>query len=648
MSIERINALQRADDEYSLLNQRRAIASTPGGLSKKMYSKIDRPTEETIQQYNQAHQRRPEGIPLVDADGDPILDDSGKQIIKYYQFHPVEAQPDLIDPLENTDAFTRDEQEYQIDGEQIRIELVNTLFELESNLKMINRELKSLEAMRGNVDDAQALEDEIIALTADRDNTAGEIQNTELSLEEIGHLKRQIEEKNLHNGAIIQANRKVNAERLKGYQEQLNVLNSGKFNMTQEPYESDQDYKQRLITHSQIEAPSEALYDAKVYASKEIRNKLKEIIKNDTVNDLIANSLSNEQKYNIMREWGAYAKAYKEIYGDYNPTQSVSDLITFFTNPLSSATFNSLKSKGKIQVTTPQAPQAVAKAHLLTHWDSPRFEINIVDDLLMITYKDNPNKKIFFKVVYKKKIGSGPIIACWSISSNEGSFDEVRSQSLKNFLDGEFDQDTIDSLFGVEVLNVTKVSSIDIAKSIIGKYGLEPSEVAKRKTTRTLSGPETVLGWGVSNKEIPQYSTFGNISINTRKLYYDNILTIRDKNGYQLAGMVPIKVSNEFVKLIVNILEGKKITMDDIEELKSTERQLYDHLIAIGKLQKEKPHKGDETIDKLKNQFEILRGEYEAGNNNPNIKKQIKTVLYKLYHFGKIQMTEVKDFLKQL
>ena len=112
--------------------------------------------------------------------------------------------------------------------------------------------------------------------------------------------------------------------------------------------------------------------------------------------------------------------------------------------------------------------------------------------------------------------------------------------------------------------------------------------------------------------------------------------------------MVPIKVSNEFVKLIINILEGKKITMDDIEELKSTERQLYDHLIAIGKLQKEKPHKGDETIEKLKNQFEILRGEYDAGNNNPNIKKQIKTILYKLYHFGKIQMTEVKEFLKQL
>ena len=85
-----------------------------------------------------------------------------------------------------------------------------------------------------------------------------------------------------------------------------------------------------------------------------------------------------------------------------------------------------------------------------------------------------------------------------------------------------------------------------------------------------------------------------------------------------------------------------------LEELKSTERQLYDHLIAIGKLQKEKPHKGDETIEKLKNQFEILRGEYDAGNNNPNIKKQIKTILYKLYHFGKIQMTEVKEFLKQL
>ena len=646
MSIERINALQKADDEYSLLNQRRAIASTPGGLSKKMYAKIDRPTEETIQQYNRAHQQQPQLVGSVDINGDPILDENGNQVMKRYLFHPIQSEPLLVDPLTGINAFTRDERDYQADGEQIRVELVNTLFELEQNLKDINRELLSLIAMRGNVDDVQALEDEILAVTTDRDNTAGEITRAGQSLEEIGILKSQIDDKNLHNGAVIQANRQTNAIRLKEFQEQLNVLNAGKFNMTQEPYESDQDYKQRLISHSQIEAPSEALYDAKVYASKEIRNKLKDIIKNDVVNDLIANSLSNEQKYNVMREWGAYSKAYKEIYGDYNPTQSVSDLVAFFTNPLTNATFNSLKSRGKIQTVAPTI--IPLKAQLLTHWDSPRFEIDIVNDVLKITYKDDPAKKLYFKVVFKKKIGSGPIIACWSIVGDEGTFDEIRAHPIRNYLDSEFDQDTIDSLFGVEVLNVNKIASSDIAKSIVSKYGLEPSEIAKRKTIQTLSGPDTVLGWGVKSKEIPQYSNFGNISINTRKLYYDNILTIRDKNGYQLAGMVPIKVSNEFVKLIINILEGKKITIDDIEELKSTERQLYDHLIAIGKLQKEKPHKGDETIEKLKNQFEILRGEYDAGNNNPNIKKQIKTILYKLYHFGKIQMTEVKEFLKQL
>ena len=112
MSLEKISALNRADDEYLLIDQRRAIASTPSGLKNRMYKKIDRPTEETIQQYNKAHQQVPELVPLVDEDGEPILDENGKQIMKRYLFHPVEAKPDLEDPLEGIDAYTENEKNF--------------------------------------------------------------------------------------------------------------------------------------------------------------------------------------------------------------------------------------------------------------------------------------------------------------------------------------------------------------------------------------------------------------------------------------------------------------------------------------------------------------------------------------------------------
>ena len=351
MSIEKINALQRADDEYSLLNQRRAIASTPGGLSKKMYKKIDRPTEETIQQYNQAHQRQPELVPIVNENGDPVLDEEGKQVMKRFLFHPVEAKPDLDDPLMGIDALTADEEDYLREGEQVKSDLLVQYEKIDKELKTRLKLLKETENRRGTVADEMALEGIITNIISARDEKILELENIKNYIDSVSKLKYDIEKKNQHNKAIIEGNRKNNAIKLKSYQEQLNLLNSGKFNMKQEPYESDEDYKQRLITHSQIEAPSEALYDAKVYASKEIRNKLKEIIKNDVVIDLISNSLTNEQKYNIMREWGGYAKSYKEIYGEYNPTQSVSDLVAFFINPLSNVTFNALKSRGKIETT---------------------------------------------------------------------------------------------------------------------------------------------------------------------------------------------------------------------------------------------------------------------------------------------------------
>ena len=650
MSIEKIRALQRADDEYSLLNQRRAIASTPGGLSRKMYKKIDRPTEETIQQYNQAHQRQPELVGVIDENGDPVVDDEGNQIMKRYLFHPVEAKPDLDDPLEGIDALTPDEEDYVRNGYQIKSDLLVEYERIDKELKTLLKLLKETENRRGTVADELVLEGIITNITNARDDKILELQTIQGLIDGVNQVKYDIEQKDLHNKAIIEGNRQNNAIKLKAYQEQLNLLNSGKFNMTQEPYESDEDYKQRLISHSQIEAPSEALYDAKVYASKEIRNKLKEIIKNDVVIDLIANSLTNEQKYNIMREWGSYAKAYKEIYGDYNPTQTVTDLVAFFTNPLSNATFNALKSRGKIETTGVKK----AEVPLLSPIQTDNFVADVEDNLIIITRLNKEgaspfktDEVVYIKVVKKsnKKGKSDLLLILFSKTGLENSFVNLESDPIYDLLQDTYGwPDYFVNEFRMDMLELTAFKSdTPNATKLINKFKVVAVDTAKVLTKK----PET-YGWGVKQKEIPQYSPFGNITINTRKLYYDNVLSIRDKNGYQMHGMTPVKVSNDFTKLIFDILENKNITIDDLDLIKPSERLLYDHLIVAGKLHKEKPNKADETGEKLKRQFEILEGEYNAGNNNPNIKKQIKTILYKLYHFGKINMVEVKDYLKQL
>lgn len=648
MSLEKISALNRADDEYLLIDQRRAIASTPSGLKNRMYKKIDRPTEETIQQYNKAHQQVPELVPLVDEDGEPILDENGKQIMKRYLFHPVEAKPDLEDPLEGIDAYTENEKEFLRDGETIRKEIQTEYNRVEKEFKTMSKLLKEVESRRGNVADELALESQIENITIARDNLAEDLKQVAQGFELLDNEKYSISQKDLHNKAIIESNRGKNKIKLKEYQEQLNLLNRGAFNMVQEPYESDEDYKQRLISHSQIEAPSEALYDARVYASKEIRNKFKEIIKNDTIIDLIANSLTNEQKYNIMKEWGSYAKQYKEIYGDYNPTQSVTDLVTFFTNPINVDMFKTYKSRGKVE-SAPVAPVAITLAQ------TDNFIIDVQDDIIQI---DRLNKlteppqrtgeRIFFRVALQPGKALSYMVV-YSRTGAENSFVELKAEPFKSMLQNEygFQPNLVDEIREQVLEFPTLLSSNANAKKLMTKYKIK-GDVEGKTVSKKRGSNQAVYGWGIENKEVPPYSQFGNIRINTKKLYYDDVLSIRDKNGYQLQGMSPVKVSPNFTKLIIEILENKPVTMSDIEQLKSNERQLYDHLIAVGKLHKEKPHKIDETTERLKNQLEILEGEFNAGNNNPNIKRQIKTLLYKLHHFGTINSSQIKDYLKQL
>ena len=648
MSLEKISAMNRADDEYLLIDQRRAIASTPSGLKNKMYKKIDRPTEETIQQYNKAHQQVPELVPLVDEDGEPILDEEGKQIMKRYLFHPVEAKPDLDDPLEGIDPYTRDEQFYINEGEIYRKRIQGNYAAAEGRHKAISNILKDLRARRGTVADELALEAIINNTEDERRRIENELDMIETEFIFLDKNKSSLAQKDLHNKAIIESNREKNKIKLKEYQEQLNLLNRGAFNMVQEPYESDEDYKQRLISHSQIEAPTEALYDARVYASKEIRNKLKEIIKNDTINDLIANSLTNEQKYNIMKEWGSYAKQYKEIYGDYNPTQSVTDLVTFFTNPVNVDMFKTFKSRGKVEV-APVAPVAITLAQ------TENFEMDVQNDIIQIErlnkIADPPQRtgeRIFFRVALQPNKAQNHMVL-YSRTGAEDSFVELKAEPFKTMLQNEygFQQSLVDEI-KERILEFTSfLSSNANAIKLMNKFKIK-GDVAGKTISKKRGSLQAVYGWGIENKEVPPYSQFGNIRINTKKLYYDDVLSIRDKNGYQLQGMSPVKVSPNFTKLIIEILENKPVTMLDIEQLKSNERQLYDHLIAVGKLHKEKPHKIDETTERLKNQLEILEGEFNAGNNNPNIKRQIKTLLYKLHHLGTINSTQIKDYLKQL
>jgi hypothetical protein len=65
-------------------------------------------------------------------------------------------------------------------------------------------------------------------------------------------------------------------------------------------------------------------------------------------------------------------------------------------------------------------------------------------------------------------------------------------------------------------------------------------------------------------------------------------------------------------------------------------------------LHKKFPHTTDSTLQELKHQYEILTGEYNAGNDSIELKKQLYYLLHSLKNLGAITNQDLKQTLKDI
>ena len=666
---EATNAARQAD-EYDLINMRASIAAIPKGLTNTMNKKLNRPTEEMIKQYNQEHQRRP----YVDPETGKI-----------YKYHPVEGLPILEQVSEEDLDPVYTEEQIALGDEELRSTSLEEIPQLEEDIKDIteredtiireinevptypseheielNHDMYYKSGISPKLSERQRMRDEIERIKEQLNHSLENLENLkyekkqriEQLIQKIAnyeHRKQISRDNRLSNEAKINLVQQQNKQKLKAYKEQLNILNSGSFNMEQMPYETDEEFKERLIAHSQIEAPAEVLYDATVYASKEIRNKLKELIRNDIIIDLIANQMSPQEKYLVMKQWGAYKKKFIETLGEYNPAMSINDLVLFFISPIGSEEQKNIIKSLDDEVLQNEAVGALVE-DIMEH-ELPEeqlraqpFQVSQTDDnSIEIKLRKKEVLPFFIKIIRKGELYQIAV----SLEDKENSFRAVNKSQLNNFLQRQcgYSQQDI-TLFsetfgdGVKELKETFLSSDLIEKP----YNIN-SVLSKRLTNN--EGKE-YTGWGIQHDKIPEWAPFGSILINLKKLFYENLLSIKSHAHHAISGFVLVKVSDKFVKIIMDLSKGKNIHYREIEELPRTEQLLYDHLIAVAKLHKKLDHRIDSSVKELKNRYEILVGEIESGNDNPELIKELKIVVNKLVSLKVFTQNQANSFLKML
>ena len=141
----------------------------------------------------------------------------------------------------------------------------------------------------------------------------------------------------------------------------------------------------------------------------------------------------------------------------------------------------------------------------------------------------------------------------------------------------------------------------------------------------------SMSGDGLKSQIFPQNFTFGKIALDLNKLFYQNILSIKKHNGHKIIGHRNKKVSDNFVEVILKMVDDKPISQSDLKNIQD-ERLIYDNLIVQSGLNKSKkiPTTIDKTSQEMKDRLGLIVGEIEAGNSNKKLLEELHELLFKM------------------
>ena len=491
------------------------------------------------------------------------------------------------------------------------------------------------------------------------------------------------------NQAEEQRVKEINRQRIKNYQEELNQLNRGEFSIIQQEAETEQEWLKRLNNMGETLYDDEKLkLESNLYNVKELRKNLKELIKDDVIIDDVIRKFNVDEKdvYQLNTIFNPYIKdKFIKIYGKFNPRITEDNVY----NLLADILYEGKHGMKKINDGTDEIDGDVEidKKNLdkVEDKNDDTVDVSLFDDLppkeessvelpkddykiiyngnrLEISYSKsknnlkiynfyNINKFLYIKpatmnrlLISKSDLGEentylmyggnkgitgGSVIIFlgkWS-----GTFGDIKDEYT-----GEYDYDIIKKYIGGG-----KGDVVSIHNTLIKEYGLKNTSPKTGKKYKY--GNEEIQGWGLGvPKDIPKgLIPFGRCKISLYKLYYDNEFILKDGSGFNIPSIKNVKVSDDFVDVIMKVYNKENINQSYIKKLSNNEQQLYDLVVyKCGFKNLDNDHKNN--IDKLKEKLTLIEGEIEAGNDNKKVLEDLYVVLNQLAIYKVISLSNAR------
>ena len=539
------------------------------------------------------------------------------------------------------------------------------------------------ERLLGEIDELK------IALRETQDRISAAINRREVILKDAKNSNRNVE-----------AVRQRNLARANAYRDELISLNSGFFTAEKEPDETEEEYMDRLYKTAHEETPIDQFTSAKRELNFDFKKRLKELVREESKIEQINNSLSYDQKFLLMKKWEGLRGVKKEFireFGLKNKYATADEILSFFGKYIEeSKRINEGLMMSKEDKRIPEESQRMKEMRLMSKEDKPLTREEEIEELeredeemfaeeaphtriVPIFQQDSANSRLrmnnretYKTIMYFKYCISSANkgVTLYSLTGASGSYKQI-IESKSEFAPYNFKKD-VESV-GVEFEDFQNLmnhalavmgkrydgrsNTSDALLLIMENLNIPRSPKAIMQTNRYNDGRRdktyltggSILGYGLEAEKIPVRAQFGKICVLPKKLFYENILAVKHHTGQSIAGFPNVKVSDNFVKIVLDMLKGHQVPFGMVDKLPSAERQVIDHLFRIAGLTKQHGSGSSEkkTISDLKKRLELLQGEVAIGNNSIAIYKEIQRILIRLKDFGQISNKDMKEYLKQ-
>jgi len=154
------------------------------------------------------------------------------------------------------------------------------------------------------------------------------------------------------------------------------------------------------------------------------------------------------------------------------------------------------------------------------------------------------------------------------------------------------------------------------------------------------------IGKGLEPVDTPTHIQFGKYLLHANNMN-KSVLSVHHKGGGRVQSIPVQNMSEDLRDFIVEVLQNKKASQKEFNRLPLREQKLFEkmskgagvhHTLGL------KPVKTDED-NKIEERFEVLKGEWLAGNNSHELVRELRKIVIHFMEEGRLSKSQARELL---